>query len=429
MEFKHIFEPIKIGPVEIRNRTYFSPCNVHFDEPDGTPGDRCICYYAARAKGGCGLIIYGAILSSRKAAEQQDFPVGNIYSLSHVPPLRDFADTMHYFGAKVFVQLSPGFGRQHGRGEKPCWGASAIPPDRKLSEKNMIKTLKGLYIGPYPGKEHTEIPREMTIKEIQDDVDDLARAAEIAICAGIDGIELHSCHGYLIDQFISPRSNHRTDMYGGSLENRARFLIEIIQKLKQQFGDAVPIMPRISSNHHVPGGCNADEMREVMVMAEQAGADAIELSDSAGFENMRYLLPDEEEIVDTHLIEEQGKKLKAKVKVPVLTPWFHNYEIAEKAVAEGETDMVGSGRQFIADPEFPNKLKAGKPEDIVKCKLDNQCIISIFSEGGCRCSVNPNMGRERFMPEYWPGAFSSKIPESLRRWRVGADEMKRRGWY
>jgi len=292
----------------------------------------------------------------------------------------------------------------------------------------MVKTLKGLYIGPRPGAGHSDIPRPMTIEEIRQDVDDLAFAAELAICAGFDGIELHSCHGYLIHQFLSPRSNQRNDMYGGSSENRARYLLEIIQKLKQQFGDAVPIMPRISANEHLPDGLNAEQMRDIMVMAEQAGADAIELSDSAGMENMRYLLPDEEDIVDTHLTEEQGKKLKAKVKVPVLTPWFHNFDIAEKAVADGETDMVGSGRQFIADPEFPNKLKAGKPEDIVMCKLDNQCVISIFTEGACRCSVNPNMGRERFMPEYWPGAFSSKLPESLRRWRIGSDEMKERSW-
>jgi len=425
MEFKHIFEPIKIGPVEIRNRTYFSPCNVHFDEPDGTPGDRCICYYAARAKGGCGLIIYGAILSSRKAAEQQDFPVGNIYSLSHVPPLRDFADTMHYFGAKVFVQFSPGFGRQQRSGSQPCWSASPIAPDPELTQKDMLKTLKGLYIGPRPPRGYNPVPREMTIEEIQQDVEDLAYAAELAICAGFDGIEIHACHGYLIDQFLNPLSNRRTDMYGGSLKNRARYLVEIIQKLKQQFGDAVPIVPRISSNHHLDGGNTAEEQREVMAMAVKAGATAIELSDGPGFESFRWTIP-EEENVDTHLIEEQGKKLKDKVKVPVLTPWFHDFDIAEKAVADGDTDMCGSGRQFIADPEFPNKLKAGKPEDIVKCKMDNQCFISIFSEGACRCSVNPNMGRERFMPEYWPGAFPGKIPESLRRWRVGSDEMKKR---
>lgn len=429
MGYENLFKPLKIGPLEIRNRFYLSPCNVHLDEPDGSPGDRCICYYAARAKGGAGLVVYGCALSSKRAWDQQDMPIGAIYQMSQMGPLRDFADAMHYFGAKVFVQLSPGFGRQQRSGRQPCWSASPLAPDPKLTQENMIKTLKGLYIGPRPPKDHTVIPRAMTVAEIKQDVEDLAYAAELAICAGFDGIEIHACHGYLIDQFLNPRSNHRTDEYGGSLENRARFLVEIIQLLKEQFGEAVPIVPRISANHHLPGGNTAEEQREVMAMAVKAGASAIELSDSGGMENFRYLIPDEKEIVNTHLIEEQGRKLRERVKVPVLTPWFHDFDIAEKAVADGDTDMVGSGRQFIADPEFPNKLKSGKPEDIVKCKLDNQCMISIFSEGCCRCSVNPNMGRERWMPEYWPGALTSKIPESLRRWRVGSDEMKQRILY
>jgi len=199
----------------------------------------------------------------------------------------------------------------------------------------------------------------------------------------------------------------------------------LIQGLKKTFGKDVPVMPRLSANHHSPGGNTAEDQREVAAMAVEAGADAIHLSDGSGFENLRWTIP-EEENCDTHLTEEQGKKLMDRVKVPVLTPWFHDFEKAEKALAEGKTDMVGSGRQFIADPEFPNKLMAGKPEDIVKCKLDNQCFITIMSERACRCSVNPNMGRERFMPEYWPGKFSSKIPESLRRWRVGKEETKKR---
>ena len=118
--------------------------------------------------------------------------------------------------------------------------------------------------------------------------------------AGFDGIELHACHGYLIDQFLSPLSNHRTDIYGGSLENRARYLVEIIQRLKKEFGDAVPIVPRISANHHLPGGNTAEEQREVMAMAAEAGATAIELSDGPGFESFRWTIPEEENI-NTHL--------------------------------------------------------------------------------------------------------------------------------
>lgn len=425
MEYKNIFTPIKIGPVEIRNRTYFSPCNMHLDEPDGSPGDRCIFYFAARAKGGAGMLVYGCSLSSQRAAEQQDMPIGSIYKMAQVTPLSDFADIIHYWGAKLFVQLSPGFGRQQRSGRVPSWSASPIVPDHKMSFQEMTKNIKGLYLGPTPHKNYTPIPRELTIGEIKQDMEDMKYASEIAICSGFDGIELHACHGYLIDQFLNARSNHRTDLYGGTLENRARYLLEFVQTLKKTFGKDVPVVPRMSANHHAAGGNTAEEQREVMAMAVEAGADGIALSDGSGFENLRWTIP-EEENVDTHLLKEQGKALRERIKVPVLTPWFHNFEIADKAIADGETDMVGSGRQFIADPEFPNKLKAGKAEEIVKCKLDNQCFITIMSERACRCSVNPNMGRERFMPEYWPGAFSSKIPESLRRWRVGKEETKKR---
>ena len=259
----------------------------------------------------------------------------------------------------------------------------------------------------------TDVPREMTVDEIKQDVADYIRAADLAIVAGFDGIEIHSPHGYLLHQFLSPRTNKRTDEYGGSLEKRARFVLEIITGLRDQFGPDLPISVRLSGSEHVEGGITPEDMRETARLAEKAGANCIHLSDGC-FEAFRYFFPEQENV---HILEEQGKKLKKAVSIPIISFSIHDPELAEKAISEGQTDMISAGRQFIADPEWTNKVKEGRVKDIVRCQREFSCLASLYREGGIRCIMNPNVGRERYMPEYWPTRRSVRIPETLARVR------------
>ena len=202
-------------------------------------------------------------------------------------------------------------------------------------------------------------------------------------------------------------------MYGGSLENRARFILEIITGLRQEFGPDLPISVRLSGAEHVEGGITPEDMRETAKLAEQADVNCIHLSDGC-FEAFRYFFPEKENV---HILEEQGKKLKSVVDVPIISFSIHDPELAEKAIREGQTDMISAGRQFLADPEWPNKVKEGRVKDIVRCQRDYACLASLYREGGIRCIMNPNVGRERYMPEYWPQRRSVRIPETLARVR------------
>lgn len=417
MKFKKLFEPIKIGPVEIKNRIAFSPMNVHFSH-HGYITEQDIAYYAARAKGGVGLIIFGVVLVSKRAADQTQFVVHHLYDVTHMNGMGDLAETIHHFGAKTFIQLTPGTGKQQRYYRTQPWAPSAIPyPENpKAAAENLPKVMKP-YLPLFEKKEPI-IPREMTIEEIQQDHEDFLKSADLAILAGFDGIQIHAPHGYLIHEFFSPRSNKRNDKYGGSLENRARYLIELIEKFKKKFGSAVPLDVRISGAEHVEGGFTAEEAREIAKMAAKAGVDSIYLSDGC-VEAYKYMFPEQD---NSHLLEEQGRKLRDAVKVPVTHFSINDPTLCERAIAEGQTDMVGLGRQLLADPDWPNKVKEGRVDEIVKCKRCCRCSVAVRLEGGIRCSVNPNVGRERYMPEYWPNKRTAKIPETLRRLKLGGKE-------
>jgi len=417
MEFKSLFSPIKIGPVEIKNRFVLAPMNVHMANADGSVSEQEICYYAARAKGGVGLIVYGCVLSSRRAWEQHGLMIDSLFDPGrHSTGACDLAETIHHFGAKSFIQLSPGFGRQQRYWRTPLYSASAgIPLDPKLLDSSMPDCLK-----PFSSVKMqkmlpnlSNIPREMKVSEIKQDIEDYIKAADLALMAGHDGIEIHSPHGYLLHQFLSPKTNKRTDEYGGSHENRARFLIEIITALRDEFGPYLPVSVRLSGSEHVEGGITPEDMRKYAKLAEEAGANCIHLSDGC-FEAFSHFFPTEE---NRHILEEQGAKLKSVVNVPIISFSIHDAELAEQAIADGQTDMISAGRQFLADPDWPNKVKAGKIEEVVRCERCFACLMSLYREGGIRCMVNPNLGRERYMPEYWPTKRSVRIPETLARVR------------
>ena len=220
-------------------------------------------------------------------------------------------------------------------------------------------------------------------------------AAERAVMAGFDGIEIHAPHGYLEHQFLSPRSNKRTDEYGGSLENRMRFVIEVYEKIREMIGNAVPVGIRLSGDEHMPGGIPHEEFKVVVRELGTRGIDYVHLS-SGSYEAFDHMFPGKD---GTMLAEAAGFKSVLPAHVPVMTPSIHDPAMAARAIREGNTDMISLGRQLLIDPEWANKVQAGKK--FRKCTRCSECLMRTSVSLPVRCLHNPNLGREKYMPEYW----------------------------
>lgn len=411
MEFENLFKPIRIGPVEIKNRIALAPCNLHFSQ-GGFVTDQYQAYYAARAKGGVGLLIVGGAVVYPPDIEPTLVEIPFLFDVKHVVGFDECVERIHEHGAMAFIQLGIGQGRQTRGGTGEVVSPSAVPMGDYIKDLpgltlETLKKMQDRYI-PLARSRNLPVLREITTAEILQRQELFVKSARLAMSAGFDGIELHVAHGYLGHQFLSPRTNKRTDAYGGSLENRMRFLIEMVKKGKAAIQNQCALGVRISSAEHVPGGFTVEDTKIVVRECEKAGANYISLSDGCQ-EATKYMFPEEER---EHLLDE-AKELKKGLEIPVITPSIHDPVHAENAIREGKTDMIAMGRQLMADPDWANKVKEGRVNDIRRCKRDSTCLLWLYTEGQARCIVNPNLGRERFMPEYWPQRRSAKLPASL----------------
>lgn len=413
--FKHLLSPIEIKGVEIRNRIALAPMNTLFSlDNRGYINDQILAYYAARAKGGCGLIITECVLGTRLASRFPYTTNLHCYSASHLPGLSELAETVHAFGSACFIQMSIGFGRQgHSHiGERPP-APSVVP--MMIKPENMPRGFdKALEAHPQIiARAVGELPYEMTVEEIRREQDEFANSCRFAVLAQFDGIELHAPHGYLEHQFLSPITNRRTDLYGGSLENRMRFIVETYLKVRESVGSNYIIGVRMSADEHLPGGITHEEALEVARTLSSLGADYVHLSDGS-YEALKYFFPDE----DGAMLEEAAN-FKRTVDVPVICPSVHDPLLAEEAIATGKCDIVSLGRQLFADPEWGNKVAEERTEEIVRCKRCNECLMRTAVGLPVRCIRNPNTGREKYMPEYWRPPLKAKpvtkmhVPEKL----------------
>jgi 2,4-dienoyl-CoA reductase-like NADH-dependent reductase (Old Yellow Enzyme family) len=301
-------------------------------------------------------------------------------------------EAAHRHKAKVFIQLSPGLGVQAATRDSGLRPKAPSPVRLQLQLDNLPGSLVKWY-EKYPNMiPHLEgeLPDELEEEEIEQLIEDFARGCRKAVFAGFDGIELHSPHGYLIHDFLSPRYNKRSDAYGGSLENRMRFLLRLIRAAREVLPADIALGARLSVDEHNEDGIHFDEMKEVARAAVAAGLDYLHVSDGC-YEQARHFLPDE----DGTMLG-GAEELKSLVDVPVITPCLHNPDNAANAVRDGKTDLVSSSRAFIADPEWARKVQEGKSDRIRKCVRCNRCIFELFSGCPIRCSVNREMGSERF---------------------------------
>lgn len=390
MRFPKLFEPIRIGKVAIRNRIAMAPMVTQYCDR-GYVSDQQIAYYAARARGGVGLIVTEHVLASRWAEDNCPLNVMGLYDTHHMLGLAELVETIHAFGARTFVQLNLGVGIQGSSlraGMQPV-GPSAVSyrvPD-EMVPRNCLEPFAPFMAG--------ELPREMSIEEIEREQISFVKAAMMARAVGFDGLEIHAAHGFLLSEFLSPRFNLRTDRYGGSLENRMRFLLELVRKVRAAVGDEMALGVRLSADEHVPGGTTYQDTCTVVEQLEHEGVDYLHVGDGC-FESLKYTIPDE---AGTMIEEAAGfKKLTA---MKVVTPSIHDPVAAEKAVSDGMTDMISLGRQLIADPDWARKVRDGDVADIRTCDRCNRgCFARLFQGLRVKCVRNPESGLERYNPQY-----------------------------
>jgi 2,4-dienoyl-CoA reductase-like NADH-dependent reductase (Old Yellow Enzyme family) len=387
--FQKLFEPIQIGKVSIPNRVAMAPMVCRY--ADGMKvSEQQLAYYGARARGGAGLIIIESVFVSKWALDTAPFNVPALYEPGHMIGLAELVDTIHAFGAKIFVQFTMGMGAQGMSlvGEQLV-GPSAVSftIDPEMIPRNCQEVLV-----PFM---RAEVPREISVEEIKRELVNFVNGAVMARMIGFDGLEIHAGHGWLLHEFLSPRFNHRTDEYGGSFENRMRLLLEFLRRAKAAVGSDMAVGVRVSASEHVPGGLTYEDMKVVVQRLAQEGIDYLHTSDGCA-SSVKYVYPD----VDANMLEASAG-FKELVNVPVITPSIHDPELAEKAVSEGMTDMVALGRQLIADPNWANKVKEGRLSDITKCTRCNiGCMARILGGLPVKCILNPESGLERYNPEY-----------------------------
>jgi len=385
---KKIFDPIKIGEVEIKNRIAMAPMGVAgLVNLDGSLSPRGIDYYIERARGGVGLIITGLFKVENEAEPFQG--AFALMSRSAMTPFTELAEAVHSLGTKIFVQLTAGFGR-------------VATPIRLQGIQPVSASANPYYWDP------RRTCRELRTEEVEHLVKAFGRAAAVLAAAGIDGIELHGHEGYLFDQFATALWNQRTDKYGGDLEGRLRFPIEVLREIKEKTGDGFPVQYRFGLKHYMkamnmgalPGerfveaGRDIEEGLEMARRLEAAGFDSLHVD--AGCYDSWYW-PHPPIYQKSGLMIDMAAAAKKVVRIPVVSVGKLSIpEIAEKVISEGKADIVAIGKGLLTDPFWVRKVEEDKTEEIRPCiGCHDGCMGRISKGKPLCCAVNPATGRER----------------------------------
>lgn len=418
MRYERLFTPGKIGSAEIKNRIVMAPMVMGTANMDGTPGEQMIRYYEERAQGGVGLIITEAtrvdertgVLAPRQLAMSSD---------KHIEPFARMVRRVHRHGAKIFCELHHP-GRQTLALLTSAWRMSSAVGKVfngywnlffKIAQKRDIIEKTGLLPAvaapsAIPCRLERQKTRALTVKEIIRIEDEFAEAALRVKKAGGDGVELHSAHGYLIQEFLSPYTNRRTDEYGGSFENRMRFVTNIIRKIREKCGADFPLIVRLSVDEFYreigepENGYTLEEGLKIAKRLEELGVDAIDVS-SATYETMNYWLEPTE--FECGWRKNLAQAVREQVKVPVLAAnLIRTPEQAEQQLADGVQDFVCLGRPLLADSHWAQKAADGRGADIKRCICCLWCFESMLEGAEHRqsgeCTVNPRVCREVAIP-------------------------------
>jgi len=367
MAYPYLFTPIDINGMELKNRIVMTAMHLGYT-PEGKVTDRLIDFYALRAKGGVGLIIVGGCVIDEYGGMSSMI---SIHDEQYVPGLKKLVDAVKGNGAKIAAQLY-----QAGR-----YTHSAMIGGRKPFSASAVRSrLTG------------ETPRALDIEEIPGVQDRFVEAADRAKRAGFDAVEVLGSAGYLISQFLSPVTNKREDRYGGLLENRMRFGVEVMEKVRNAVGPDYPIIVRLAGNDFMEGGCTNVEAGIFAEALEKAGVDLFNIT--GGWHETR--VPQLTMNVPRGAYVYLAQGIKARVKKPALASnRINDPEMAEEILRSGEADMVTIARGLLTDPGLPRKAQEGSGHLIYHCIACNQgCFDEIFSLRPATCLVNPMAGRE-----------------------------------
>ena len=372
-KFPKLFEPGLIGNVRLKNRVIKAPQHTGLANPDGSVTDRMLRYYKDVALGGVSMVIVEYAWIDNDASRASPCQLG-IASMDHIPGLSLLAQTIQANGAKAAIQISHA-GRQKFTLSRPIKAPSAVPWEE-------------IYAAGCPP------PDELTFEEIQQIVKSFGDAAKRAQTADFDMVEIHACHGYLISNFLSPRTNKRTDWYGGSLENRMRFLLELMAEILRQVGPDYPVCVRVSGIDYEPDGTKIDETIELCKRLEALGVAAIHMSGGNHHQTIHEVSPMGMSLAHNVWAAEAVKK---EIEIPVIASGSITHpDLAEKILSDGKGDFIGLGRPLWADPYWPQKAMEGRPEDIRPCiRCNDGCLARGDHQAKTiSCSVNVAVCRE-----------------------------------
>ena len=367
--FTKLFKPMNIGTCTIPNRLVVPAMVINVCTTDGILTDRYIKYHEEKAKGGWGLIItedYGVSESGKGYAWIPGF-----YNDEQIKRNKELTEKVHQYGSKIFCQIY-----HAGKQKFPGFGDQAVGPSAIIDPLAM------------------NMPREMTIEEIQEVVHAFGDAALRAKKAGFDGVEVHAAHGYLLAEFLSFFINKRTDQYGGCFTNRVRIVDEIYNDIRLKVGEYYPVIIRMSVNEYVQGGRTEVESYQLARHFDQLGFDAIHVSNGC------YASDPNHHVISSMFAKHgfnahDAGKIKALVSCPVITVnKINDPDMADTLIEMNEADFISMGRTSLADPYFPKKAKEGRLEEINHCVC---CLQGCFGEamkGNFTCLVNPRCTRE-----------------------------------
>jgi len=375
--FTELFRSGRISLLEMKNRIVMAAVGSSLADGEGYVTDRAIDYYVERARGGVGLIIV-KLTSVMKNARGSKHHLA-AYDDKFIPRLGDLSRAVQGHGARVALQLG-----HHGNNASHPRRQQGFPPGEQV------------VVGPSPIAyiETGVIPHELTRTEILELVEAFASASQRAKEAGFDAVEFHGAHGKLISQFLSPYYNRRTDEYGGSVENRARFGCEILAAARRQVGPHFPLIMRMDGWDGYEGGFSREEAVTTAPLFVAAGADALHVSAGASeATHWQFLTYMQEPGGLVHLAE----AVKKVVTVPIITVGkLGDPLLAEEVLKQGKADFIAMARPLLADPCLVNKIREGRREEIRSCIYCNNCVGS-GSYKGWSCTVNPSVLRERNM--------------------------------
>jgi 2,4-dienoyl-CoA reductase (NADPH2) len=392
-DYRHLLSPGRIGPLELRNRIVLAPMGSFLAGEDGHLSERHRRFYEERARGGAGLITTEVVAVDypRGAAMVRRLGLSDDVFL---PGLRDLAQRVHAHGAKISVQLQHA-GKVATRDlveGRPL----SVPSKDVVAMEGVLNDLTADEVAAitsgYGKVDPNDMFRELDEPEILRIVGCFATAAERAKRAGFDAVEIHAGHGYLVHEFLSPHCNLRTDRWGGPLENRARFLLEILRETRKLVGPDYPVWTRLDAEEKdVANGITREAAVETARMSEAAGASAVHVTRYGGPSGIGF---------NAMIVHETGEllpyaaEIKRAVGIPVIAVGRIDPETAERAIASGQCDFVAMARQLLADPELPRKLTEGRRAEIRPCVHCYTCVGQIFVNEAVKCAVNPACARE-----------------------------------